>query len=354
MEPYFLLLIFVIALILFQDIYGGVRLSFFGKKYDIIPFITYVVFLLFYSLRDNIGYDYGMYCQIIEKGYADDVYASKGEYISAGLLDIANYFNDPHLYFFLTAAISLACIIYACYKYIKIDSGLGWGMLVFLSLPLGLIYTLATQRQFVAIGFMMLSIGYLQQRKIFKFTGITFLATMAHISTCFCWFLYVIQSKLINKKMLVLLGAAGIVVISQLVSIIAFFFPFYMVYIEQATGSSIGGVTQFILYGLIFLVSLGLYYFIKEKQIYDFFLKNYTFGFFLMAMLFPFDANISFRLGGFALLNAIFLIPMWVTAFSGISKIIFKIALIAALSFVYYYGLITTVDDFYLPYKTFL
>lgn len=354
MEAYFLLLIFVIALIVFQDIYGAVHVSLFGKKYDIIPFVTYIVFLVFYAIRDYIGYDYAMYYKTVEGGYADDVYASKGEYISAGLLNIANYFNDPHVYFFLTAAISLACIVYACHKYIDLKSGLGWGMLAFLALPVGFLYTLSTQRQFVAIGIMMLGIRYLRQKRFFSFTGITILATMAHISSCFCWLLFFIQSKRINKKILAIIGIFGFFLASKATSLIAIFFPFYMAYIEMAIGTSGGGTSQFILYMLILLISVVLYYFMKEKETYNFFLKNYMFGFALMAMLFLFDASVSFRLGGFALLNAIFLIPLWGNAFSGIPKIFFKCILVLALSFAYYYGLITTVDDFYIPYKTFL
>lgn len=271
MEAYFLLLIFVIALIFFQDIYGAVHISFFGEKHDIIPVITYIVFLLFYAIRDHIGYDYEMYYKTVEGGYADDVYASKGEYISAGLLDIANYFNNPHVYFFLTAAISLACIVYACYKYIDLRSGLGWGMLVFLALPVGFLYTLSTQRQFVAIGILMLGIRYLQQKRFFSFTGITILATMAHISSFFCWLLVFIQSKRINKKILVIIGAFGFFLASKATFLIAMFFPFYMGYIEMAIGTSGGGTSQFILYMLILLISIVLYYFMKEKQTYNFF-----------------------------------------------------------------------------------
>lgn len=73
---------------------------------------------------------------------------------------------------------------------------------------------------------------------------------------------------------------------SKAIFLIAIFFPFYMAYIEMAIGTSGGGTSQFILYIIILLISIVLYYFVREKETYNFFLKNYMFGFTLMAIFF--------------------------------------------------------------------
>lgn len=355
MIPYFCLLAFVLGIILFQEQIGTLKIRIEKKEYDVIPFVAYAVFLLFYSVRDYIGYDYGMYYHTVEGGYADDVYASKGEFISAWLLDIATYFGNPHIFFFLTAAISFACIIYACQKHIKIKAGLGWGLLVFLALPLGFIYTLSIQRQFVAVAILMFGIKYLWNRKIVKYLVVTALASMAHMSSFLCILLYLVQSKFVNKKILFSICVMGLLLTSKAEAIVAYLFPFYIQYVEaSAIAKDGGGTTQFILYVLILFFSMAFYYFVRDKERYNFFFKNYIFGFILMLVLFPFDASVSFRLGGFSLLNAIFLIPLWPSAFTGVSRMYFKLLLAMALSFAYYYGLITTVADFYVPYKTFL
>ena len=60
----------------------------------------------FYGFRDEIGYDYPMYMAIIYGGYANDVYASKGEILSALLLNIAGAL-DNHLCFLFFSSINI-------------------------------------------------------------------------------------------------------------------------------------------------------------------------------------------------------------------------------------------------------
>lgn len=226
MISYITLFLFVLGIILLQENHCRIRVSVFGKQYDLIPIIAYLVFLAFYGLRQNIGYDYQMYVATVNGGIADAVYGSKGEILSAALLDFASYMDSSYLFFFLVAAISLAGIVYALHHYAKMESSLGWGLLVFLALPIGLIFTLSIQRQFLAIGFILYGMKYLWERKPWKYAGGTLLALVSHLSSFNAFLLYFVQTPKLSKKMIVAIGLVGSVLMLWAAEIVSVFCPF--------------------------------------------------------------------------------------------------------------------------------
>ena len=95
MEAYIILLSIVWGCILFETVFKNMKI----KKISMSSLILLIVFIIFYSIRDNIGYDYAMYEETVYGGYADDVYGTKGEILSACLLNIANFFDNHYIFF---------------------------------------------------------------------------------------------------------------------------------------------------------------------------------------------------------------------------------------------------------------
>ncbi len=352
MISYIALFLFVLGIILLQENHCRIRVSVFGKQYDLIPIIAYLVFLAFYGLRQNIGYDYQMYVATVNGGFADEVYGSKGEILSAALLDFASYMDSSYLFFFLVAAISLAGIVYALHHYAEMESSLGWGLLVFLALPIGLIFTLSIQRQFLAIGFILYGMKYLWERKPWKYAGGTLLAVGSHLSSFNAFLLYFVQTPKLNKKMLVAIGLVGSVLMLWAAEIVSVFLPVYQQYIENSYRDIEGGESQAVLYGIFLVIALLLSRYVKDKVRYEVFLRNYLCGIFFLIWIFPFDPNVAIRFGATGLLSILFMLPMWFSAFSPKDRGLAKVVCVILLAMLYAYNLAVTSGDYYIPYQS--
>ena len=354
MECYIGLLVFVLIIIIIQSYLGNVNVKIRNTNVSIIAVILLIVFVGFYGLRDNIGYDYSMYAATVYGGYADEVYASKGEILSATLLNIAGYFYNEHIFFFLVAIIALSLIIYSTIKYTNISDSVGWSMLCFLAIPIGFINSLSIQRQFLAIAILLFAIRYLLQRNFIKYFICVVIACLFHISSIIYILLYYITSNKFKYKYFVLLFILGYIFIISIMNFIIDVFPFYESYIASFNSFNNGGLTQIILYILFAIIFIYLKKYLKRYYEYDIFLKIYIGGLVLTLWLILFDANVAFRLGGVALLSIILLFPYIFYAFKNSGRLLIKIVTFILLSVIYIYALSITDGTFYLPYKTFL
>ena len=350
MYIYIVLLIVVIITIILENYFTNNR-KFYITFVDVLLLI---IFILFYSLRDNIGYDYPMYERTVYAGFADEVYASKGEILSASLLNIAEYFYDAHIFFFLVALITLPLIFYSLKYNTYIKDSLSLGILSFLALPIGFVNSLSIQRQFLAIGILLFSIKYLLSRNFVKYLCCLIIACFFHISSIVYIFVYFITSNRFKYKYFVYIFIIGYIFIFIGMKILISIFPFYEYYLLSLNSFKTGGQLQIIMYILFAIIYIILKKYLIKRCYYNIFLKAYLWGLISTLWLIPFDANVAFRFGSFGLIQTIFLISYIPQAFNKTSKIFIKIMLMILLSIIYIYNLYITTGTAYIPYKTFL
>ena len=132
------------------------------------------------------------------------------------------------------------------------------------------------------------------------------------------------------------------------------FLPIYSVYIETMIGFEAGGELQVILYLLFAVLFFVVRPYLGEYEYYNIFLKVYTLGCVYLLLCAPLAAPLAVRFGGAALLSMVFLLPYVFYAFEKRQRIFIKMLFIVGTGLLLWYGLITTVDDSYIPYKTFL
>lgn len=349
--PYFALFIIVLIVIFIQENYADMGR---GNQNIVLAGILGTVFILFYGFRDHIGYDYGMYETWVLLENGDSYGENHGEWLSALFLNIASYYGDPHIYFFLTAFLSFVLFIYAITNYIEVPAGLGWAALCFLAVPAGLLYTLSIQRQFVATMIVLFAMRYLFHRNFFLFVTCIVLASGFHFSSVFFLPLYFVTER--NFKYAYFGGIlfGGYALLFLLVSLLMEFLPIYSVYIETMIGFEAGGELQVILYLLFAVLFFVVRPYLGEYEYYNIFLKVYTLGCVYLLLCAPLAAPLAVRFGGAALLSMVFLLPYVFYAFEKRQRIFIKMLFIVGTGLLLWYGLITTVDDSYIPYKTFL
>lgn len=354
MEAYIILLSIVWGVIIFKSSLRKMQIKLGKYKIPILNIFLLIIFLGFYGFRDEIGYDYPMYMAIIYGGYANDVYASKGEILSALLLNIAGALDNHYVFFFLVALISLTLIFYSIIKYTDFENKIGWGILTFMAIPVGFVYSLAIERQFMAISVLLFATRYLLKRLFIKYFICVLIACLFHVTSIFNIILYIITSEKFKYKYFIFIFVIGEILTFGVKNIIISMFPFYEVYISSLNSFETGGKAQAVLYIIIAIWFLYVRTYLKNNSKYNIFLKSYICGIALMSFLLPFDANVAFRLGSLGLINLIFLMPYSFCIFSNNSKFIMKIFMIIICSIIYIYGLLITTGTAYIPYKTFI
>lgn len=354
MEAYIILLSIVWGVIIFESSLRKMQIKLGKYKIPIINIFLLIIFLGFYGFRDNIGYDYLMYVNTIYGGYANEVYASKGEILSATLLNLAGILDNHYIFFFLVALISLFLIFYSIESYVDFKNKIGWGILTFMFIPIGFVNSLSIERQFMAISILLFATRYLLKRSFIKYFICLLIASLFHITSIFNIILYFATSEKFKYKYFYFIFIIGEILTLGMKNIILSIFPFYEVYISSLNSFETGGKGQAILYIIIAIWFLYVRTYLKYNKKYNIFLKSYICGAILMLFLLPFDANVAFRLGSLGLMNSIFLMPYTFYVFSNNSKLFIKIFMVIICSIIYIYGLLITSGTAYIPYKTFV
>ena len=353
MIPYLLLLLFVIFVIILEENNLDINLRFNNFYLSIIFLISVIVFFCFYSLRIDVGYDYPMYSQIINQG-TQEGYISRNEWGSYLLLDFAHENNSPELFFALIAAIAVPLYLFVLKYRNDCKNSLGWGLLLFLAMPIGLLQTLSVSRQFAAVACFLYAIKYIKKRKLFNYLLFIIIGMMFHFSTILTIPLYWIASERFRYRYFIYLFIVSYILIAP----VAFFlvrnnFPLYSDYL-QITFFDQGGLTQILMY-----VVLGIWFvFVKtywqNNKWYNVYLKIYLYGMFFLITFSPFAGLLGVRLGFAGISCALLLFPYTLNVFKHYNGIIVKIIVGVVLMLVYFYSLSLTGEGTYLPYMTFL
>ena len=351
MEAYVLLLIIITIALLFQENSCILNIKLGSINLDISCIFVYLVLVIFYSIRENIGYDYSMYKSTVEGGYAWSVYSRGGEFISAFLMDVASYYDDYHIYFFLVAVISFLFITKSLMDNSCGKRKIAWGILVFLALPMGFIESLSIQRQFLAIAILLYGTKYLIRKNYFKYIVVIILATMCHASS----FIYIILPIVIKLKYkwIILSGILAAVLVNSTTSIIGEFSPrLQMYFLATSREIATGGESQMVFYIILLLIGLFFKKYINSYE-YDCMLKLYIFSMMLILLLSAIDLKIAIRLGAAGIYHMMFIINYWIDGIKRRQQFLAKICIYLTLVGMYAYNLYVTTRN-YMPFETFL
>lgn len=353
MEPYFLLLAFTIGIIIIQENTSGLRLALGGMTVDLTPWLVYIVYLAFFALREGIGYDYPMYQSFVE-GDVTIGYYGRGELLSAYLIDCAYEYGDYHLFFFSVALIALAGIVYALHCYVDYRASLGWGMLVFLAIPMGFTELLSVQRQFLAVGIVLFAFRYIMQGSFIRYLLLICIAFTAHTSSLIALPFYLLRRPGIGLPHMLVLLAAGMAATLAAQSLLMSLVPMYAMYMENIGIAESGGYTQLLLYVAIWAVALLIYRYVRDSSSYRIMLKIFSLGMIVTLILTPFGAKIAIRFGAYGIFFFMLMLPLFFRAFRGSNRAFIKILAVAVLTGLYVYSLAVTPPGIYIPYRTFL
>jgi len=355
MLPYLLLLIIVLFVIVLQEI--NIDVIVFKSKVSVL--LLSISFIIFFSIRDYIGYDYPAYVTIIESQYWD-MYLNSGEWLTTLCMLFAHEVEDYHVFFAIVSVISFTSLISSLNNNSFFSTSTGWGMLCFLAMPLGFIEGLSTSRQFVAMSIVLYSTKWLigDNRSFGKFILGILVATGFHITSIISLLMYPISSLKFKYRYLpiilvgiVILGVFSFTILSKYMPILEIY---SLRYLQEMKGGENGGSLQILMWIICAVIGIFFRRFGKKIPYYDMFLKCYLMGVGLVILVAPFSFNEAFRIGGAMLYCYMFLIPYFFSSIKLNQRCYIKILFAIVFSSLYIYALSITIPngDSYVPYRT--
>lgn len=346
MLPYILLSVWVMSIILFQENKNS------DKMNRIFYYISILLFIFFYSIREDIGYDYGLYKSIIQNNI-QVAYLLKGEVLSALLMEGAYMLEDYRYFFFFVAIISIPLYFYSIKTYSDLKNKWAWSVLAFLGLPIGLVQTLSVSRQFVAIAIILFATRYILKRNLIKYVICIIIAAMFHISSLFAIMYYIVSSEKYKYKYFIWIIFIFIFIFI-FKNYLVILFPDKAFYLDVVDWNEINGLSQILLYCLFSLIFIYLKKYIKIKDNYEKMLKIYIWSS-MIALLFSFNTGIlGIRLGMPGLSYIFILLPYIFEVINKKQRYIVKIMIYFLFLVLYIYNLYITTLEAYIPYKSFL
>lgn len=342
MIPYILLYLFVIFIIIIENFNEYKKIN--------LKLIISIVFCIFYSIREFVGYDYTMYYNIIDKGMHEG-YLYRNEYLSYFFMDIANYFNEPRVFFALVAIIALPLYIYFFYNYACKRNMLGWSMLIFMALPIGFMQTLSVSRQFIAAAIVLFATKYIVSLNFKKYIFCIFIATMFHFTSIVLIILYIVNMKWFKYKYIIILGIIINVFIALIVMIIE---NYFVTYIDYVLNDNIynNGFSQSFLYIFMGVIFIGIRNLYKDNRIYDICLKNYLIGLIFVIAFMGKAGLLGIRIGFVELTYGIILLTYFINSIR--YNLVIKYICYIILSMMFFYNLYLSNIGTYIPYRSFI
>lgn len=320
----------------------------FGKS--VCDLFLMIVFIVFYSARYEIGYDYSNYVSIITQEW-HTMFLLKMEYLSYLFMDFASQVGEPHVFFVLIAIVSIPLLFYSLSAYSETNCAVGWGILLFLAFPFGFIYSLSVSRQFVAVAILLFGTRYLINRQLIKYFLCVCIASLFHISSLAVIFAYFVTSEKFKFKYLVILFFCLIASFFALKTLLIYIFPAYEEYLLSSLNDHQDGLSQVALYTLTGGLFVIVKHYLSRYKYYNMYLKLYLSGLVLNHSFMLLDPTIGIRLATSFYMYALFLIGYFFQAFSTRDRLFLKFIGVIFMFILYMYGL-NIAGDTYLPYKT--
>ncbi len=343
MIPYIVLIVLVFGGIWLKE--NSLDVCVYNKS--VIDLSIIVLFILFYSLRYNVGFDYPTYEMLITNGWYDGMVESKIEYLSYIIMEIAHDNNEPQIFFAITSIIALSLYFFSFCKYKYSEKSFLWIVLFFLALPVGFLYSLSICRQFVASAVLLFGTKYLLQKSLGKYILCILVASMFHMTSILFIILYLATFKKIKLKYICIISAVELFASEFIEILIGRVFPVYLTYFEAKDTSS--GMLQILLYSILAVIFLT---FRKQYDAcYDLYLRLYLIGLMMCYSFVAIDPTSGVRLGLSGLIYGCFLCPYIIfNIMNPYYRIITCMGVVILASAMYFYGIIIGGES-YVPYK---
>lgn len=242
MQFYFFFLLFIILLCGRYNIIHG---HYFIPKQ--IRYKISVLFIIFVTaFRFNIGYDWSSYLSYVYPTF-NPLNISRLEPLDKLIIGCAGYFSQPLIMFSVYAVITYANIgiLINRYSASKFESLMIYVCLFYLT-------DLSTIRQAVAVSFVFYGFKYIEQKKLFKYFLICFVAILFHKTAAIALLFYPLYYA---KPMIALLAVVGIYVGMKVVlpKVLGSILPIFLMYLEKGGIKDSSGSLQRLVYLLLFL-----------------------------------------------------------------------------------------------------
>ena len=319
---------------------------------SVFDFSILFILFVFFAIRYEVGFDYSAYVTMIENGWYDSYAETRYEYLSYWFMDIAHAEDNPQLFFILIAGVALPLYYYALSRYTEIKDSYICGILCYLAMPIGFMYSLSISRQFAASAILLYGTRYLIKRNLLKYALCVLVAMMFHTASILALSAYLITAKRFHMRYFIYLGIIGVFLSLAVQSIVITFFPVFTNYVQAGYGDHSSGWSQIMLYSIMAIPFIIVRSTLLKYKYYDMYLKLYLLGMVLCYIFIPIDAALGARIGAFGLIYACFLYPYFFMAFK--EKNIVRVLVVCFFLLLYFYGLSITAEGTYIPYKTVL
>ena len=184
------------------------------KQKGFVNFIIIIVYVLFLGFRGYIGSDFRMYYTLYEtlptlgNGFFSSSYVDESE-IEYGFLFYMSFLkgisSNYSFYVFINSLINISLILLFFKRY---SINIPFALIIFLEIG-GLIFEIDVQRNMKALLLFMLSIKYIEERKLTPFLLINMIGLLFHSSALIYIPLYWLLHKPLNLKLFWLLYGVG-------------------------------------------------------------------------------------------------------------------------------------------------
>ncbi|WPC34790.1 EpsG family protein [Acinetobacter sp. YWS30-1] len=338
MLPYFLILIFVIFIIVFEK-YAVNRKAF------LFPFLSLV---LFASIRsDEVGADTKNYTLNFNNNFLIDNYSfNDGIELGYKFLEyFILYFTNNYFWLFFISS----CIVIFCYLYIFKKFSVNYFISVFTFISFGY-YTFFFNglRQGIAMALSALSLPYLINNNFFKYFLVIFIASFFHKSALILiLFYFLVNMRFKFEYKLILILFTSLILSPLVISILSSHYERYSSYSSASENS--GGYLTLIFYLLIGLIGyFSLFLSEKDNVTFNKIFQLYFLGviFIIPIAMIGTSASGPQRLLFYFSWLSCFIIPYFFDKIRGN----FAYFTFFALCFIYFY-LITTRFSLLVPYS---
>ena len=266
--------------------------------------LSYFIIFLFSALRFDVGYDFIMYYEILNKKIKYyDAMLGRLEYFNRVIINFSQETQCLQFFFIITSFL----IIYLNYKTIKEHSkDFTISTLVFLSFPIFFFNSLSIVRQYVAISIIFYSFKYIKTRKLFLFLFVVTIAFLFHKSAILAIVLYWLYNKKVESKYLFILFFAGLFFSDLAYYVVEYLMPEYLMYLDRKIG--VGGDKLLLIFQIIGFLLLFLVNKVKRNEVNNFYILVFFIGLFIWSSLAPYG-HAGFRGGLYFIVFFILLLP---------------------------------------------
>ncbi|RYX87941.1 EpsG family protein [bacterium] len=321
----------------------------FGIRYSdkvsskLIEFFLFFFIALFAGLRNHVGTDYNAYEEIFKdiSRYGDTSYSVEPGFHF--LNSIVTYLNGGFIWLNIISAFISSFFMFKAINFFVENQEEKWlSYIVFISIGVFFVYFFSGIRQGISISIFLFSIKYIINRRLLYYIGFIFIGSLFHSSIFFFLPLYWLPRFSINKTLVTSLVFSALIL--AYVGVTSFLFQYvislftgghYMGYQELFSGAANTktgvGVLLRIILGL-FLILISNYWVktLKHIIIYNLFsIGLILYSFFL-------GVDILNRISEYLMDTLIFVLPVSLTSFTPVSRIVYVFAIIILLIALYY------------------